>query len=127
VQGLTLHVLGSVGLGSSGSCTVQAVDIAIFGDASGAPDTTDLYNAKLLLPGDNSGSKTFTWSSNTSTGLSFDIVNRHGVSSTANPPAVQLDFSTKYWLRVKMEVPFGGDTGTAKYVTVAVTQGARRH
>jgi hypothetical protein len=113
MQGLNLHILGSVGLGSSGSCSVQAVDIAIFSDASGAP-STDLYNAKLLLPGNNTGSETFGWSSNTSAALSFDILDRHGVDGTADPPAVLLDFSAKYWLRVKMEVPFGGDTGNAK-------------
>jgi len=102
-------VIGSRGKGAVGTCSLNAVDIAIYGDSSAAPSGTEKYSAKLLLPGSNSGSTTFTWSSNTSTVLSLDIVNASSAS-----PWVELDFSAKYWLRVKLLVPYGGNTGTAR-------------
>lgn len=37
VQGLSLLVLGNQGLGGVGTCSVDAVDIAIYTDSSGAP------------------------------------------------------------------------------------------
>lgn len=107
---MNLHVIGNVLNGSVGTCKVDAVDIALYTDASGAPGSL-VYDAKLLLPGDGAGAKTFTWSSNQSTVLSFDIVDLHPGGS---PSEVLLDFSTRYWLRVKLLVDFLGDSGTAR-------------
>jgi len=96
-----------------GTCSLDAVDIAIYSDSSGAPSGAEKYSAKLLLPGDAPGSNTFTWSSNTSTVISLDIVDLHP-DNVVNPSKVELDFNAKYWLRVKLLVPYGGNTGTAR-------------
>lgn len=109
-QGLNLHVIGNIGSGASGNCSVDAVDIAIYSDSSGAPDT-EQYTAKLVLPGTASGSTTLTWSTNTSAVLSLDIIAQTG---TEVPAAVELPFEQTYWLRVKLLVPWGGSSGSAK-------------
>jgi hypothetical protein len=40
----------------------------------------------------------------------MDIVDKSSVSTSADPPAVELDFSTKYWLRVKILSDYGNTT-----------------
>lgn len=109
LQGLNLLVLGNQGQGGFGTCKIDSVEIAIFGNSNGAPTGSAVYEKKLVLAAANKAdSKTFTWTGNVSSVLSMDIVDKAGVTTTADPPAVQLEFNTKYWLRVKIFTDYGG-------------------
>lgn len=113
VQGLNLLVLGNQGLGGVGNCSIDAVDIAIYTNSNGAP-SSKIHSVALQLPGDVGNSQTFTWNSNVSSVLSFDIVDRHSVGTSADPPALLLDYGAAYWLRVQLAANYRGNTGTAK-------------
>jgi hypothetical protein len=111
LQGLNLLVLGNQGQGGVGTCEIDSVEIAIFGNSNSAPTGTAVYEKELVLAAPTkTNSKTFTWTGNVSTVLSMDIVDKSSVSTSADPPAVELDFSTKYWLRVKILSDYGNTT-----------------
>lgn len=124
VEGLNLHVIGHVGPGSVGNCSVEAVDMAIYTDSNGAPGSLQ-YDAVLRLPGRAPGAGTFVWSSSSSAVLSFDIVNLNP-DNTANPTSVHLPFDATYWLRVKMLAPYTGASGTAKCFVFWAVSGASK-
>lgn len=111
LEGLNLLVLGNQGQGGVGTCKIDSVEIAIFGNSNSAPTGTAVYEKELVLAAPTkTNSKTFTWTGNVSTVLSMDIVDKSSVSTSADPPAVELDFSTKYWLRVKILSDYGNTT-----------------
>lgn len=97
-----------------GDCSVQSVDIAIYTDSASAPSSKQWSAALMLAQAGKPNSRTFAWRGNTSVVLSLDIVDKSSFDGTSDPPAVQLDFNTKYWLRVQLAVPYGGTTGMAK-------------
>jgi hypothetical protein len=102
-------VLGNQGQGGVGSCKIDSVEIAIFGNSNSAPTGTALHEKELVLAAaGKTDSKTFTWTGNVSSVLSMDIVDKSTVTTSADPPAVELDFGTKYWLRVKIFTDYAG-------------------
>jgi hypothetical protein len=108
-QGLNLLVLGNQGQGGVGTCKIDSVEIAIFGNSNGAPTGSALVDKKLVLADvAKPNSKTFRWTGNVSSVLSMDIVDKASVSTSADPPAVELDFGTKHWLRVQIVSSYGG-------------------
>lgn len=123
LQGLQLHVVGNLGRGTAGNCTLNGVSVTILGTtAAGEPDQADqIYRQTILLPGvgdANTRPATWSWNANASAIVTFDLVDLVPGLDGSNvaqvgPTNVELDFSKGYWLRVKMIVPYVG-TNTAR-------------
>lgn len=108
MQGLNLLLLGNQGQGAVGNCSFNTIEIAIFSDVNNAPSGTAVYGASLRLgqAGKNS-SRSFRYWGNYSSVVSMDIVDKSGANTSSNPPAVELDYNTVYWLRVQVAAAYG--------------------
>ena len=122
-QGAQLTVVGALGKGTAGTCSLTGVSVAILGStAAGEPDRSKVvYNQVINLPGvGDSGTpvSTMTWTSNLTAVVAFDLVDLVS-SPVVGPSNVELDFASSYWIRIKLVVPHVG-TDTARWVVQSV-------
>jgi hypothetical protein len=116
LQGLQLQVVGALGRGTSGTCTLTGASITIFNTtAAGEPNRADMVYSNLVdLPGTGDGESapatTWSWNANASAVVSFDLVD---LLQDVGPSSINLQFQRSYWLRVKLLAPFVG-TDTAR-------------
>lgn len=101
---MTLQVVGNLGTGTTGTCTLEALSVAIFeagADPTYTPGTMK-YQRKILMTGAGVRSGgTFSWTSNSTAYVYTDIVD-----IDTPDDAIELVPGAYYWLRVKMFVPY---------------------
>lgn len=120
LQGIQLQVVGALGRGTSGTCTLTGASISIFGTtAAGEPNIGDMVYSNLMnLPGtgDGGGTPAITWSWNTNQTavVSFDLVDLQQ-DGPVGPSRIDLQFQTTYWLRAQLVAPYVG-SNTARWV-----------
>lgn len=118
IQGMQLMVVGNVGTDHpcQAVCAITAVDLAIY---SANADTLEpegkLYHNLIRLNG-SSPTTTFQWSYNETAVLNVDV------AQDSNP--MRLLENNRYWMRVKLQVPFNGtdDSGDARCYAYVATK-----
>lgn len=110
-QGINLHVIGNIGLGSAvgTNCSLEFLSFGIYnaGPANAYDVGSLIYQAKINLR-QAATSPTWSWSSNQTAYIYTDIVD-----ITTTPQGIELIPERNYWIRVKL---FSEYTTTKRYV-----------
>lgn len=112
LQGFQLMIVGNVGTDHpcQAVCGVTAIDFAVFNADLDTGEPGNLVKKRYIKLQE---SRTFSWSTNETAVLNFDVnylYDADGITYDSAP--LHLADNQKYWVRLKLVVPFNGTDGS---------------